>query len=267
MKKILLLLVTAVLLFGCSKDEEGNLDNGKWNIVLNETIINESKTVYKTETFAFDHNQLLQRSIYQQVMESEINYETNLNYSDHKVVVTNTDGLALTYFLNDKGYANKCTYETPFQKRKYLFTYSSDDYLTKISESIDNEMYSTTIFTYEEEDLTSVTSSINGISNKINYQAGKEESTDYYFPCLNLLETYPLTIHIEALYAGLLGASPRHLTIRTNPQGNSEEYTTYNYEFDDKGSLKQIESKTIYSSGGNYHNYYPNQRKISITIR
>ncbi|MEY8687990.1 DUF4595 domain-containing protein [Bacteroides sp. AN502(2024)] len=265
MKKIFFLFITALLL-GCSEepDDEHHIEDNRWSIVFHETIINDSYPVYKTETFLFDRQQLIQHSVNQKALESEINYEASLTYSDHKVDVL-TEGITLSYILNDKGYATRCMYSTASQKREYLFSYSAEDYLIQLNETIENKPYSITTFTYDDGDLTSVTSSLNGISNTIHYEPDENENYEYYIPCLGLLDTHPVTLHIEAVYAGLLGKSPRHLTAHTSPEGNDDEYTDYTYQFDDKGIPTHIKSQTFYQ-GKSFDTYYPNLRNISITI-
>lgn len=263
MKKIAFLLLT-LLAFGCSDDEGEIIEkDNQWSIVLNETINSDSYPVYKTEKFLFNHEQLVQHTTKQSIFESEIYREVNLIYSNNKVTTT-TDGTTLVYILNSEGYASQCTYSTSYQNREYLFSYSTDGYLTEMTESIDNILCSTITLTYEDGDLTSIISNQNKISNKINYTPGNK-SSKYHLPCLGLLETYPFTLHIEALYTGLLGKSPRHFTVKTSPEGNNSEYTTYTYQFDKEGNPTQIHSQTTYPKGDS-NNDYPNRRTLSITI-
>lgn len=265
MKKLSLLLI-GLLIFSCSDDEEGNPEGSRlWDIILNETMTSDAASVYKTETFSFDRSQLIQRRISQKVLESEINYEADLSYSENKVTVA-TEGITLTYELNDKGYAAACTYSTAGQNREYTFSYSPEGYLTQIDENIGNRHYSATVLAYEDGDLISVTSSLNGVSNTIHYSPS-EESSPFYMPCLTLLDTYPFTLHVEALYAGLLGKAPRHLTARTRPEGNDNEYTAYTYRFDTKGNLVQIDSRTTGDGKDDYPYSYPCWRKLSIAIQ
>lgn len=225
-------------------------------------MISDSHPVSKTEKLLFDQNQLLQHTVRQTVLESEINYEVNLTYSENKVIVA-TEMTAFTYTLNAEGYASQCIYVEPDLKREYRFSYSTDGYLTKVIENINNELYSTLTLTYNNGDLQSITSSLNGISNKILYEPG-EQSSPYNLPCLGVLDTYPLSMHTEALYAGLLGKAPQHLTVRTSIEGNDSEYTNYTYKFDKERNLTQIHSQTTYSGGDSY-SYYPNRRTISIS--
>lgn len=50
-------------------------------------MTSDSYPVTKTEKFLYDHDRLIQHTVRQTVLESEINYEVNLAYSDNKVIV------------------------------------------------------------------------------------------------------------------------------------------------------------------------------------
>lgn len=265
MKKVVVLL-WALLAFSCSGNEgekEAKEENHQWTITLNEKMLSSSSPVQRTENFLFDRKQLINRFVKQEYEGGKVTYETKLTYAEDKVTVT-TDGFTSLYTLNADGYAERCAYRTNAESREYLFTYSTDGYLTQIDESINNESYSNTILTYNEGDLTSITSTLNGMSNQINYEAG-DKSGVHYLPCLGILETYPFGFHVEALYAGIMGKSPRHLTIRTQPERNETEYTTYTYQLDAEGRTTQIHSKTTYKSTDDSSTYYPNLRKVSVS--
>ena len=104
---------------------------------------------------------------------------------------------------------------------------------------------------------------MNGLENKFIYEPG-EESSKYHLPCLGLLEIHPLTFHIEALYAGLLGKDPRHFTIRSCPAGSNYEKTVYSYGFDKKGNPSRMICQTTYAGG--QASYYPYTRNISVSF-
>lgn len=263
MKKVIILLSVLWGVVSCSDDNDENTTNNQRVITLNEVMTSDSYPVTKTEKFLYDHDRLIQHTVRQTVLESEINYEVNLAYSDNKVIVA-TEMTTLTYTLNAEGYANQCIYnESDDQQHEYQFDYSADGYLTKVIENINGKLYSTITLTYNADNLESVTSHINDISNKILYKPG-EQSSQYYIPCLSLLDTYPFTFHTEALYAGLLGKAPHHFTVCTTPEGNDSEYTTYTYQVNKEGNLTQIHSQTTYP-GGDSGSYYPNYRTISIS--
>lgn len=263
MKKVVSLLL-AILVFGCSDDEKNEVeDNGQWTIIFNETAKSDSDPVDRTEKFLFEHEQLIQHSVKQRYFEEEISHEVNLTYSGNQVTVT-TEGLTLIYTLGTEGYASQCVYSSPSQNRIYSFSYSTEGYLTGIVESINNTEYSSVSFTYENGDIISVSSNLNGYESKFIYEPGEENNLNYHLPCLGLLEIHPITFHIEALYAGLLGKAPRHFTARTSPVENDKEYTTYTYEFDKEGNPAKMGCQTIYN--GKQSGYYPYTRNISISI-
>ena len=263
MKKAIILLCTLLGVVSCSDDNDENTTNNQRVITLNEVMTSDSYPVTKTERFLYDQDRLIQHTVRQTVLESEINYEVNLAYSDNKVTVA-TEITNLTYTLNTEGYASQCIYnESDDQQREYKFSYSTDGYLTEVIENINGKLCSIITLTYTADDLESVTSHINDINNKILYKPS-EQSSQYYIPCLSLLDTYPFTLHTEALYAGLLGKAPHHFTVRTAPEGNDSEYTTYTYQVNKEGNLTQIHSQTTYPGGDSY-NYYPNRRTVSIS--
>ncbi len=262
MKKIAILLL-AILTFSCSDDDEKDTeDNGQWAMIFNETAKSDSNPVERTEKFMFDGEHLIQHIIKQRYFEEEISNEVNLSYSDNQVTVT-ADYLTLVYTLNSEGYASQCVYSSSSQNRIYQFSYSAEGYLTGIVENIDDTEYSSTSFTYENGDITSISSKINGFENKFIYEPG-EESSKYHLPCLGLLEIHPLTFHIEALYAGLLGKVPCHFTIRSYPAGSNDEQTVYSYEFDKKGNPSRMICQTTYA--GRQSSYYPYTRNISVSF-
>lgn len=166
MKKIAILLL-AILTFSCSDDDEkGTEENkGQWAMIFNETVKSDSNPVDRTEKFMFDGERLIQHIIKQRYFEEEISNEVNLSYSDNQVTVT-TDYLTLVYTLNSEGYASQCVYSLSSQNRIYQFSYSAEGYLTGIVENIDDIEYSSTSLTYENGDITSISSKMNGLENK-----------------------------------------------------------------------------------------------------
>lgn len=254
-----------MLVYACSDDDKTTIeDNGQWAILFKETMISDSEHVDKTEKFLFENERLIQHFVKQQYSEDEIIHEVNLTYFDNQVIAT-TEGITLVYTLNADGYVDHCVYESPTQSRIYRFSYSIDGYLTDIIESIDGKEFSSASLTYENGDITSVNTALNGIKSKFIYEAG-ERNSDYHLPCLGLLELHPFTLHIEVLYAGLLGKDPRHFTIRSAPEEDKyQEYTDYTYTFDKNGSPSQMRCQTYYNNG-QAAKYYPNKRNIFISF-
>lgn len=265
MKKIAVLL-WATLLFGCSSDEEAREENEKeqWTMVFQETIRDDiTHPVDRTEVFFFEHGKLKKHTVSQQYEEETIAHEVILTHTDRQVTVT-TEGEKMVYALNEQGYADRCEYTTLSEQRTYQFAYSTEGHLNGIFEYKKGGLNSSVSFTYENGDIASVSPSMNGMTNTFVYEPGEKRSTAYPLPCLALLEIHPLTLHTEALYAGLLGKAPEHFTARTSPWGNDTEYTTYTYQFDEKGQPSGMSCRTVY--GGQLYTDYPLSRNISIAI-
>lgn len=276
MKNIFLVLI-ATLLWGCSKDNNdnnliptepeepttptGNVEESTQKRIIyfatengqsDQTILTVTEImttdgyVNKKETYTFNNTQLIRHFTQQKYYpESITTYETKLDYSENTVIVTDDNGNILTYTLNDDGYATFCKYETASQIRFYEFTYTTDNFLTRIEESIGNTFFSSLDLSYENGDLTSVTTFMNGMENKIMYTAGITANSDK-LPCIPLSETYPISTHVEALYAGLLGKTSNHLVAKTQPYGNDDEWNEYHYSINEAGNISSLKITTHY---------------------
>lgn len=276
MKNIFIVLIT-VLLWSCSKDNNDNnilpvepeepstptgnveestqkriiyfaTENGESNqsILTVTEIMTTDGYVNKKETYTFNNTQLIRHFTQQKYYPEFITtYETKLDYSENTVIVTDDNGNILTYTLNDDGYATFCKYETASQIRFYDFIYTTDNFLTRIEESIGNTFFSSLDLSYENGDLTSVTTFMNGMENKIMYTAGITANSDK-LPCIPLSETYPMSTHVEALYAGLLGKTSNHLVAKTQPYGNDDEWNEYHYSINEAGNISSLKITTHY---------------------
>lgn len=276
MKNIFIVLIT-VLLWSCSKDNNDNniiptepeepstptgnveestqkriiyfaTENGESNqsILTVTEIMTTDGYVNKKETYTFNNTQLIRHFTQQKYYPEFITtYETKLDYSENTVIVTDDNGNILTYTLNDDGYATFCKYETASQIRFYDFTYTTDNFLTRIEESIGNTFFSSLDLSYENGDLTSVTTFMNGMENKIMYTAGITANSDK-LPCIPLSETYPMSTHVEALYAGLLGKTSNHLVAKTQPYGNDDEWNEFHYSINEAGNISSLKITTHY---------------------
>lgn len=276
MKNIFIVLIT-VLLWSCSKDNNDNnilpvepeepstptgnveestqkriiyfaTENGESNqsILTVTEIMTTDGYVNKKETYTFNNTQLIRHFTQQKYYPEFITtYETKLDYSENTVIVTDDNGNILTYTLNDDGYATFCKYETASQIRFYDFTYTTDNFLTRIEESIGNTFFSSLDLSYENGDLTSVTTFMNGMENKIMYTAGITANSDK-LPCIPLSETYPISTHVEALYAGLLGKTSNHLVAKTQPYGNDDEWNEFHYSINEAGNISSLKITTHY---------------------
>lgn len=232
--------VKRTIYFNKDIDENGQ----QLALTIKETITSDARDVEKTESYIFSNSQIIKHSIKQEYFpELTTTYDTELAYQDKLVVVTDNNENRLTYTLNDDGYATQCKYETGSQIRFYYFTYSEDNYLTRIEESIGNTFFSSLDLSYENGDLTSITTFINETENKIIYTPGSIDNSDK-LPCLPLSETYPISHHIDVLYAGLLGKASPHYVAKTQPEGNNDEWTDYTYSINSSGILQSIQMTT-----------------------
>lgn len=296
MKKIAFLLL-ALLAFGCS-DDEGAIAEEPWTEieiptpVMDRMLLTEVcessgvPDVTTHEKFLYSNGWMTSHSSTQKftaddeqtILSNQINFQYTLNYSI--ATLTDDSGNKRVYTLNEQGYATQCIYTSDYQVRQYIFSYT-DGYLTQVTEEVTSTdgISETTnslklSLAYKKGDLISVTAPsitnepFTGYSeNQTNFESGKD--INYYrLPCLLLLDTYPLSFHPEAMFAGMLGKPTQHLVTRASPHVTAEgstEHTNYTYRFNSSGKPTAIHSRTIYS-GGTDQNHFPNKRDISITI-
>lgn len=276
MKKILLLFV-ALSLFSCDKDEKkesqepepegpslpsGNVEKGTTvrivnfnseqtesgrTLVVKERLISDTSPVDKTEIYTFNNKQQLLKYYIEQKYYPEFTTtrERNLVYSENTVEVIDENGNTLTYTLNDNGYATTCKYQTGDQIRFYDFTYSADNYLIRTEESIGNTFFGSLDLSYQNGELTSSTTFMNDMENKLLYTAGQIANSDR-LPCITVAELYPISMHTEALYANLLGKMPEHHILKSQPENNVDEWTDYSYQTNTNGKVSSISMTTHY---------------------
>lgn len=238
MKKILLLSLI-VFLYSCSEDKT---EDRYRSIILTETIRMDTDPVYKTETYSFVNDQLTSLNVKQRYVESETTFGTQLEYEGNTVTRTDMNGKKAVYTLNGNGYAVKCHYEESDIQRDYTFSYSVDDYLERINESVNGIPHATLTINYKDGDIIRVTH--NG--SPVIYESGTKENK-FALPCLPLLETLLMEDHKEAYFGGLLGKPNRHLVTRTAYEGNQDEWTDYTYQFTVEGKPSAINTKLTYT--------------------
>lgn len=236
MKKIALLLC-AIVMFGCSDDEEKAgtevPDPEISKMLFSEFCKSDGigvSDVTKEEEFRYEDAWLTGYTYTQEVSIADlteiISHSLTIQYGNNRSSVTFTDeiGTERKYTLNEEGYATQCEYASLDQKRQYTFSYT-DGYLTQVNENImpregssDAVVAHTLSLQYDKGDLISTISpslpyeSSTGYGKlQTNYEAG-EDINYYRLPCMLVADTYPLSFHREALFAGMLG-KPRHNTL------------------------------------------------------
>ena len=237
MKKILLLLIVAIAI-SCSEDDSKEEYR---SITLTERIQSDSHPVDKTESYSFLNNRVTNLNVKQVYVESETTFSTQLVYEGNTIIRTDIFGNQATYILNSSGYVTQCQYKESDITRDYTFSYSANNYLERVDESINGNPHSTLIISYKDGDITSV--ALDGAP--IIYETGTDENK-YALPCLPLLESYPISYHKEAYFSGLLGKPNRHFVTRTAYEGNTEESTDYTYQFSTEGKPTSISTRTKY---------------------
>lgn len=236
-------------------------------MILKENLHSDGGDVLRTDTYVYDNNKLTTHTTLQEFYGQSLTHETTLSYSGNEVTLADENGNTAIYILGSAGYATECTYKLSDQVRKYTFTYSGE-YLTRIDEEINSTPYSSVELAYDDNgNLSHIIA--NGLQT--NYQAGNTENL-YQLPCLQVCETYPLSFHNDAIYAGLLGRQSKHLIIGNTPEENKEEYTKYSYELDENEKPTGIIAKTtstgtvIDINGNAYDETKTDTRTIGITI-
>ena len=282
MKKIALLLC-AIVMFGCSDDEE-KVGTEVPDPEISKMLFSEFcksdgigvSDVTKEEEFRYEDAWLTGYTYTQEVSIADlteiISHSLTIQYGNNRSSVTFTDeiGTERKYTLNEEGYATQCEYASLDQKRQYTFLYT-DGYLTQVNEKImpregssDAVVAHTLSLQYDKGDLISTISPSLPYESSTGY--GKLQTNYYRLPCMLVADTYPLSFHREALFAGMLGKPTQHLTTASYPEKTSDTYTErteYTYSFDKNKKPVSLKVSTKYGNGKSIS--YLN-RTISITI-
>lgn len=243
MKYYLFLSIFVFCCFSCSDDKENVRIK---TLTLTETITNDGGNVNKTDIYLYHNDLLVRHTTTQNFGQGDLVYEVTLNYDrPGQVFSIDSNNNQALYLLNSlSGFAEQCTYTSSGgQIREFTFSYSPDSLLTEITETIDGILGGNIRLAYQSNDIKSSTV----MENIINYSAGMYENSQS-LPLLALTEAYyPQSLHNEAMFAGLLGKTPKHLIAECHPQGNRDEQTTYSYQFDTQGRPNSITETTTYT--------------------
>lgn len=251
----LFFLLFSFILAACSEEEDERTEESLKCLTITETTGSGTEQVTTEQKFIYTDGKLTRHVTKQTYTDLWLKGEythsvsTQISYELGKVIVTDETGTVFTYQINEKGYATMCTRNEPGSSiRTYIFSYSTggSEYLTGIKESIDGSPYSEISIEFPDNSTMNITEKANTIQSKFiasvngNHPGVSNEKSQ--LPCLFLSERYPLSFHVEAFYANILGEPlatlPGQLTIE-----NSEEVTTYEYTQDQKGYITSCATK------------------------
>ncbi|WP_300699670.1 DUF4595 domain-containing protein [Bacteroides sp.] len=259
----ILLLLTASIFSACKDEKDTQPIISPFpnvsQITLSETISSDGGNVSVKDVYLFTDNKLFSHSTVQEFYGQELTQEINCSYANDKAIFTDNNENIATYTLGSNGYATQCTYQMANQTREYRFIYSND-YLTQIEEDIDGVPYTSITLQYSNGNLQTICNN----ALKILCETGNDLNK-YQLPCSYLSDVYPLSLHVNAIYARLLGKQSDHLVIRTAPENNDKEWTDYIYQLDTNNKPTTINIAT--TSTGTVYDKYGNQSEVTRTDR
>lgn len=247
LRVLLALSLCASISAGCSDDNDSPSFS---TITINENMTNDGGTVYKEDKYVYEASKLTSHVTTQSYGENQsIIQTTTFAYSGNQATITNEAGNVFTYTLGSDGYATQCTYLMEKQTHIYTFTYS-DGYLTQIEEAINGTPFMSNKLFYRDGDLTSIQF---GENNAMTCQAS-ETLNNSQLPFMKLIDFYPLSMHMDALYAHLLGKATRHMVSDYEPvksvgdeESQDSEKTTYAYQTDKQQRVTAIKQTIVYA--------------------
>ena len=238
LKHALAMMLCATMTLACGDECEPQITT----MTVREYQSNDGGSVTKVDRYIYADDRLTKHVTTQNYLEESTSREVSFTYTGNEVILESSEGNTAVYTLGSDNYAKQCTYRLSSQTRTYQFTYS-DGYLTRVEETIDGIPSMNNEFEYKDGDLIAI---ITG-TNKL---LCTPDTTGNYskLPCLPLTETYPLSLHTDAMYAHLLGKPTRHLIGKLTPDAeDAQEKTEYTYKTDDKGRVTNIEDKLTYT--------------------
>lgn len=238
LKYTLALIVYAGIMLACSDDNEAVITTMR----VTQQLSNDGGNVTKVDRYTYTDDRLTNRLTTQNFYE-EISNEVSFTYTGNEVTLDYSEGNTAVYILNAEGYATRCTFQMAGQTRTYQFTYS-DGYLTQVDEAIEGVPSMSNTFGYKDGDLTSIAIG----TNKIICTPGETDNREQ-LPCPVFEDTYPLSLHTDALYAHLLGKASPHFTGSSVPgTEDPQEKTEYSYTTDSEtGKVTKIDKKLTYT--------------------
>lgn len=286
-KNIFAALLFIGALTACSDSNEGSdiPDEPKYPVThfsrIELTEVKEEPNVPAvtvTQTYNYNAGRLTDFTIMQSFVaggeQFKIENTTNVVYEDHKAIVTDEINNVSTYTLDDNGYAISCVrQETNGKTRSYTFDYLINTegkyFLKTITETLNgNQPYSTINIDYSNFRALRITEQVDSFEQTYTASTtvGNEIANKSEIPFLFLVELYPLSLHTAAVYGKFLGDAYNTLITQLVPDGNSEsqETTTYAYDFTKEGIDISYEETTQYYDRGKIHTL---ARTVNYTMK
>lgn len=254
---ILLCILLAFMLSACKEDEK---EIRIQCLTITETSGSGPERVTAVQQFNYTDGKLMQHVTTQTYTDllNQGKYtqtvSTSVSYEPGKVIITDDTGTVSTYLLNDYGYAASCTRTEPAGSvRTYQFSYlpAEDGILDRIQESINGSPYSEILLATPSAETVQIIEKLDNFKGTfiatVNDDYPGSSNTQSRLPWLYLTERYPLSLHVEAYYAHILGEPlstlPGYLTIE-----GSDEITTFNYQTDSNNRITSCAVRTSVSN-------------------
>lgn len=239
LKHILTLVICAGMMAGCSPEDNEPVIT---TMRVTEYLKSDGGDVVKEDQYIYTDDRLTSHVTTQKFSDQSMSHEVIFTYTGNEVTLDYSEGNTAVYTLNADGYAGTCTYRIAGQTRNYHFTYSNG-YLTRVDETIDGTPSLSNTFEYKDGDLVSIATGTNKIICMPDTTANREE-----LPCPMFEDTYPLSVHTDAIYAHLLGKASPHFTGSSVPAvADPQEKTDYSYTKDSAGKIIKIDKKLTYT--------------------
>ncbi len=230
------------------------------SITLSETLASDGGNVERTDVFNYTDNRLTSHTTIQEMDHGQsITYEKNFTYTDKEAICTDSYGNTATYTLDAEGKATQCTSIEAGLTRNYQFHYDSNGFLTQIEETLNGQRHFLLTLTYNNENIQSIEAD----EVTLHYTTGNDANS-YQLPDPMWENISPLSFHIDAIYARLLGKQSAHLPTLVTPEGNEQENTSYTYTWNENRLLSEINIGTTYTE--TVTDIYGNASEVSSTI-
>lgn len=237
LKNALALTICAALMFACS-DESPEVSQ----MTIKENMSYDGGTVAKVDTYVYENDKLVKHVTTQEFYGQSISSAVSLSYFKQEVLVKDDEGNTAVYTLGSDGYATQCAYQLSGQARVYTFHYDQG-YLARLDETIEGQSGKSNTLTYRQGDLI-------GISNAgttLRCEPGGTVNSAS-LPDQLLKDIYPLSLHLDAMYAGILGRPAQHLVAQVMPIAeDNKEITEYTYTTDATGKVTGVREKLTYT--------------------